>query len=420
MRIYFFEQQFEQQHVNNHIFKAVRSSSLSSVLFLLKVSLFVFSLSCFAQNRPVNVSFIINSSDNISPNNIFVAGSLQGMGPWEPNKIRLVKSGNGSWIGTVRMPAYETIAIRFTQGTWDYNEVDATGEPILHQFVLTRDTMIQHRVRHWSIPGQNYFPSTESSDAVVQPTPEPKIIKPPFQFVRRHEGLESDGVNPRNVTVYLPKSYETEENRRYPVLYVHDGLQRFYSTTTFDGNDWAVPQIALALMDSYQIEDIIVVSIHNQNDYLFKHFSRNINEPYRNFLSNHLKTYIDRKYRTKPEPNYNCTMGSDYGALWALALAWENSDAFGKAICFSPILEKPRQYFAYVFQISESTDYKPIEVYLDNGSNAIDNRKQNGLDRMKSVLEEKGVMVYYEKQFDKVWNPQNTGERIINALLKIY
>lgn len=401
------------------VLKADRFLSLFSVL--LKIILVVFSLSCFAQNRPVNVSFIINSSDNISPNNIFVAGSLEGMGPWEPNKIILSKSGS-SWIGTVRMPAYEPITIRFTQGIWDYCEVDATGEPVLHQFVLTRDTMIEHRVRHWSVPGQSYFPTVETPTTESQPIvqPPPKIIKPPFQFVRRHEGLESDGVNPRNITVYLPKSYETDEDRHYPVLYVHDGLQRFYSTTSFDGNDWSVPQIARYLMDNYQIEDIIVVKIHNQNDYLFKHFSHNINEPYRNFLSNHLKTYVDRKYRTKTEPNYNCTMGSDYGGLWALALAWENSDVFGRAICFSPILEKPRQYFAYIFQVSQSTEYKPIEVYMDNGSNAIDNRKQNGLDRMKSVLEEKGVVVYYDKQFDKVWNPNNTRERIINALLRMY
>lgn len=398
---------------------------------IFKLCLFVFlffplTLETKAQRQhTVRVSFIINSSQSISPNNIFVAGNLAGMGPWQADKIPLFKSDDGSWIGTIKMPVNEFIDIRYTQGNWDYHETDPSGEPIIHHFVLTRDTVIRHRVRHWSIPGQYYFPAPSESDPnttvnTPEVKPPPKIIKPPFQFVRRHEDLKSDGITARNATVYLPKAYETEEDRSFPVLYVHDGMQRHYSSSHFSGNKWSVPEIAKSLMDNYMMEEIIVVVIHNQNDYLFRHFSRNLNEPYRNFLTDALKPFIDRKYRTMPEPENTCTMGSDYGGLWAFALAWENSDIVGKAICFSPIFEKPRQYYAYTFQVSQTPDYKFIEVYFDNGDSTADNRKQDGLDRMMRVLNEKGINIHFHKQFEKTWDSINTKERIKTALMTIY
>ena len=48
----------------------------------------------------------------------------------------------------------------------------------------------------------------------------------------------------RDVIVYLPPQYNSEEQCRYPVLYLHDGQNLFDAATAFAGNDWGLDELA--------------------------------------------------------------------------------------------------------------------------------------------------------------------------------
>jgi predicted alpha/beta superfamily hydrolase len=62
--------------------------------------------------------------------------------------------------------------------------------------------------------------------------------------LRRHEKVRSKFLrNQRNLVVYLPPGYEEQLQRRFPVLYLHDGQNLFDGSTSFiQGQDWHVGQ----------------------------------------------------------------------------------------------------------------------------------------------------------------------------------
>ena len=52
------------------------------------------------------------------------------------------------------------------------------------------------------------------------------------EFASTHLG------NKRDVLVYLPPGYSRARNRRFPVLYLHDGQNVFDAATAFGGVEW--------------------------------------------------------------------------------------------------------------------------------------------------------------------------------------
>src|SRR5689334_11648184 len=76
--------------------------------------------------------------------------------------------------------------------------------------------------------------------------------------VQRHHNFISKFVPyRRDLVVYLPPDYE-ESDRRYPVLYLHDGQNLFDPETAYvRGMDWKVDETADALIRSGEIEPLI-------------------------------------------------------------------------------------------------------------------------------------------------------------------
>jgi len=409
---------------------------LSNVFILSIVALLtMLPSSLFGQNQQrVRVSFIIKNIPDIGTNKIYIAGDLLNMGPWQVDKILLSRVSDGSWVGSIKLPTNVGIHLRFTQGNWKYNEQDKNGNPVTHFLVLERDTLIQHQIKYWSTNGiapvVKYAPRTTKTTtkatqpkkviAPPKPPPKPKIVKPPFQFVRRHNSLGNGIGLYKDVTIYLPTSYEKDSLRRYPCLYVHAGQQRYYGSNDFSGYNWNVPKLVKKMIKAGDLPDVIVIEINNDLDAQFRYFSKHTNKPYRSFMTDVLKPFIDNKYRTQRDPTANCTMGSEYGAIWAFALTWESPNDFGKAICFSPFFEQARQYYSYAYNVSLDHRSKNVFFYIDNSSTPTDKRRQDQLDRMERLLDEKGVQTIFRTHSDYYWNNKLVEERIKKALMAVF
>ena len=72
-------------------------------------------------------------------------------------------------------------------------------------------------------------------------------------------GVGGAGLAARAVHVWLPPGY-AETDRRYPVLYLHDGASVF---GTEPGDEWAVDEAATALVAAGEVEPLIVVAVEN-------------------------------------------------------------------------------------------------------------------------------------------------------------
>ena len=63
--------------------------------------------------------------------------------------------------------------------------------------------------------------------------------------IKMHENFGSSFLTaPRNVLVYLPPEYGVDPERRYPVLYMHDGQNLCNPADAFGGVVWGVDETA--------------------------------------------------------------------------------------------------------------------------------------------------------------------------------
>lgn len=64
----------------------------------------------------------------------------------------------------------------------------------------------------------------------------------------------------RRIRVLLPKDYHNEGWERYPVLYMHDGQNVFYSKESYSGHSW---KIIPTIKSHQELPKMIIVGIDN-------------------------------------------------------------------------------------------------------------------------------------------------------------
>jgi len=152
----------------------------------------------------------------------------------------------------------------------------------------------------------------------------------------------------RDLMVYLPPTYEAEPNRRFPVLYMHDGQNVFDGMTSYIPNqEWRADETAEMLIRAGLIEPIIIVAIPNAgmergNEYLPTRAAIGANQVggkadlYTKMVADEIKPLIDRSYRTKPDAKNTAVCGSSFGGIITLHMGMSRPNVFGKLIAMSP------------------------------------------------------------------------------------
>ena len=196
----------------------------------------------------------------------------------------------------------------------------------------------------------------------------------------------------RMVRIYLPPSYERESNRRFPVLYVHDGQNAFTTVGTnvaFGWGNWELDKTITELSAAGKMQEIILVavdcSVERYLDYrgpAYRYTEAELKEmkrlppapgdnsryeKYTRFLIEELKPKIDREYRTLTGPENTGVLGSSMGGICSLSLAWEHPEVFGKAASLSGSFQIERTNFLANVLRSYRGKPKPIRIYLDSG-----------------------------------------------------
>jgi predicted alpha/beta superfamily hydrolase len=162
----------------------------------------------------------------------------------------------------------------------------------------------------------------------------------------RHEAFHSQYLpDDRNVTIFLPPGYETTPDRRYPVLYLHDGQNLFDPDAAFKkGEHWRVGETATALIDAGRVPPLIIVGIDNTghrrlHEYTPTHDRRRGGggaDAYGQMLVNELKPFVDKRYRTLPDAASTGLGGSSLGGLVSLYLGLRHPVTFSRLAVMSP------------------------------------------------------------------------------------
>lgn len=184
--------------------------------------------------------------------------------------------------------------------------------------------------------------------------------------------------NERQVIVYLPPDYEVSPDRRYPVVYLHDGQNVFEAHTAAFGIAWDAAKTADKLINQGRLEPIIQVAVANTPDRLFEYApfpdpNVNVNQArnaaYGQFLFDEVKPFIDRLYRTKPDRQHTAIVGSSMGGLSTLALAWKRHTEFHLCGVMSPSLWWARNRILRELEIAESIEWlRTMKFWVDMGN----------------------------------------------------
>ncbi|HEV2147542.1 MAG TPA: alpha/beta hydrolase-fold protein [Longimicrobiaceae bacterium] len=176
--------------------------------------------------------------------------------------------------------------------------------------------------------------------------------------------------NRRDILVYLPPSYG-DGDRRYPVLYMHDGQNLFDEATSF-GAEWGVDK-TLEAGAEHGLE-AIVVGIPNMGAARLdeyspwvepRHEAGGSGDAYLDFIVQTLKPAVDRDFRTLPDRESTGIAGSSMGGLISLYAFFRHPDTFGFAGVMSPALWfGGRKIYGFV----EEAPFVPGKLYLDVGT----------------------------------------------------
>ena len=213
------------------------------------------------------------------------------------------------------------------------------------------------------------------------------ILKPPMVM----PGLDRQ----RTIRLYLPPGYD-KSDKRYPVLYMHDGQNLFDAATSYAG-EWGVDEALNQLSQSRKLE-LIAVGIDHGGDKRIAELSPWENPKHRNaegkaymeFVVKVVKPYIDRHYRTLSDRENTAIMGSSLGALISHYAIYEYPAVFSKAGLFSPAYWFSTEVYATTAQRALPLDSKLyFAVGGREGRETVgDVNRMVALVRQKSLLKE--------------------------------
>lgn len=164
--------------------------------------------------------------------------------------------------------------------------------------------------------------------------------------MRRLRGFHSAYLrDERDIWIWLPPVYGTEPERRFPVLYLHDGQNLFDNRTAYvEGRTWRAHATADRLVREQLIEPVILVGINNTGTRRMaeytptrdRRFAGGEGPLYGRLLVDELKPLIDESLRTKLDSPNTGLAGSSLGGLISLAIGIDYPHVFGKLGVLSP------------------------------------------------------------------------------------
>ena len=178
----------------------------------------------------------------------------------------------------------------------------------------------------------------------LAPDPEPSHQIPRLEAWTLHSAFLPDPVT-RQVSVYLPEAYAAEPERRFPVLYLHDGQNLFDPHTSYlPGRTWRAGTTADATTAAGQSEPMILVGVANTGLRRMAEYTPTRDfrlgggdgRLYQGLLVEELKPFIDRTYRTRSDSPNTGVGGSSLGGLISLFMGLESPEVFGKVAALSP------------------------------------------------------------------------------------
>jgi len=171
-----------------------------------------------------------------------------------------------------------------------------------------------------------------------------------------YERIAAAGLPDQRLTIWLPPGYDAGE-RRYPVLYMHDGHNLFDVAKSNFKKIWAADTAMLAVSASGKVEPHIIIGIWAPGKDRYRQYlprslydgasgklragmdeaaqGEVVSDRYLAWIAGPLKSWIDTSFRTRPGRDDTAVIGSSMGGLMSCYAILERPEVFGRAGCVS-------------------------------------------------------------------------------------
>lgn len=278
------------------------------------------SFFCSAQQDSCEIILQDNAFSSIK-GGYFLAGNINSWNPADSNYL-FHQTTDGIWKIKIAVKKDQKVEYKITRGSWGTVEINADGTDMPNRILINDGTVKKIFTSGW----KNDLPP------VTTASPNVHVLDTAFYIPQLNRY--------RKIWIYLPADYKSS-NKRYPVVYMHDGRNLFDVLTSGYG-EWGVDECMDTLS---RVKDMsaIIVGIDNSeyrtteyNAYDNDRFGKGEGKQYVDFIVETLKPFIDKKYRTFKDPSNTIIAGSSLGGLISYYAALNYPKVFGKCGVFSP------------------------------------------------------------------------------------
>jgi predicted alpha/beta superfamily hydrolase len=229
----------------------------------------------------------------------------------------------------------------------------------------------------------------------------PQLIKHeqfPSRFLR----------NQRDLIIYLPPGYHEQEQRRFPVLFLHDGQNLFDGATSFiPGMDWHVGQTADYCIQAGLVEPLIIVGIYNAGKQRLGEYTPTRMPKlgggranrYAKFLLEEVRPFLLSNYRVLSGAENAGIGGSSLGGLVSLYLGLRFPHVFGKIAALSPSVWWNQRV---ILRFADAAPVDPLpRIWLDIGTRE-GGRIVEDVERFRDILLRKGWRLGRDLHYQRV------------------
>lgn len=360
----------------------------TSLIGLSFLGISVFGAPALCAPEPAATSVTLRVQDHSGRTDagpLILASSLNGWNPGDTSWALAPAKGDagaaipGTWDFTLELSrlrdGVEGIEFKFARGNWNTVEVNAEGGDVGNRVLEAKDIRAS--------AGQVVLLDPILGFADQRGVRWPELPAPGAQTKSTVTGtvdifdMKSEILgNTRKVRVWTPPGYADPANqdRHYPVLYMHDGQNCFDSAGSFAGSEWQCDEAATDLIKAGSVTPMMIVAMDNTGGTRAEEYNppytrylerQNRGDRYLRFVIDEVMPLINSKYRTLTGREHTGMGGSSFGGNATLYAVMERPDVFGLAIVESAAVFLDNK--AIVQHVRENTRW-PLRMYMAVGT----------------------------------------------------
>lgn len=320
--------------------------------------------SCQEEASVDGVTIQVDISD-IEIDSIFIAGSSELLGSWNPSEVRMDRREAG--LVAIQLPNAEVgeiLEFKFTGGDWS-SEIAIEGIPSKSNIKLEspKDTVITFKAM--GFVDSHPLPSLTGHLEVVE--------IPDFQ---------GNGET-RKIRIWT----STAEGPISTVLYMMDGQNLFDRSTSAAGGEWGVDEFIESHLDDYS--GVAVVGIDNSPNRTSEYTDTETGERFRAWVVSDVIPQVEKEYVYLDESAERWIGGSSAGGTVALLFGRLHTHFFDGVLSFSPAVVVDWAGIDLIPLFESATELR-IPIYLDMGGKGVDTVLLPGVFQLARTLDSQG------------------------------